>query len=132
MRRAGLLLLSLVLAACAGHDVTVCGGCPGPGYVLRGVPDGLAHAVVTVCVAGAPCATVHEREGLRTDYLQYLTLPAGARWEEYDGRSLRVTVRTPHARWQGTGRLRYRASDGTCDCGALTAEVPLTVVSRPG
>ncbi len=133
MHRVGLLLLCLLLAACGRQELAVCGGCPGPGYVLRGLPGEPAHAVVTVCVSGTPCTTHRERDPLVTDYLQYLTLPVGADWAAYDGRPLRVTVRTPQGRWQGSGVVRYRPSDGsTCACAHLTADVRLAAVSRRG
>jgi hypothetical protein len=133
MHRAGLLLLCLLLAACGRQELAVCGGCPGPGYVLRGLPDGLAHAEVTLCLSGTPCTSTREQGRIVTGDLRYLALPTGADWADYDGRTLRVSLRTSSAGWRGTGSLSYRpSSGGTCDCAYLTAVVPLTAVSRRG
>jgi hypothetical protein len=127
MRRLPTACAALLLTACGGHEVVVCGPCAGPGYVLTGLPSGLHQLRVMVCLPGQACRTTALREPLYLDDQQYLALPSGARWEAYDGRSLEVTVRSGPARWQGTGTLDYRAGDGSpCDCGSLLAEVPLT------
>lgn len=104
-----------------------CGACAGPGYVLSGVPDVLRHAVVTVCTGDHPCRTIRDREPLRTQGQQFLELPSGTRWDDYDGVPVRVSVRASQGRWEGTGTFDYTPSDGSpCDCGSLVAEVPLT------
>ena len=127
MRRILAACAALLLTACGGHEVVVCGPCAGPGYVLTGLPDRVHHVRVTVCLSGQACRTGTVREPLHLDGLQYLALPSGASWEDYDGRSLRVTVRSRHGRWHGAGTLDYRAPDGSpCDCGSLAADVPLT------
>ena len=127
MRRILAACAVLLLTACGGHEVVLCGPCPGPGYVLTGLPSRLHHVRVTVCLPGQACQTVALREPLHLDGQQYLALPSGARWEEYDGRSLSVAVRSGAAQWEGTGTLDHGAPNGSpCDCGSLVAEVPLT------
>src|SRR5690242_10767087 len=118
---------ALALTACGGHEVVQCGPCPGPGYVLRGVPSHLVKPRVTSCVSGETCRTGRPSGTGLDRGLQYLPLASGARWADYDGRTVVVTLRSGTDRWRGTGTLHHEASDGSpCDCGGLTAEVALT------
>lgn len=122
----------LVLTACGGHEVVQCGACPGPGYVLSGVPSHLRQPRLTSCVNGEPCRTVRSSETVSALSLQYLPLASDAGWADYDGRTVVVTLRDGTDRWQGTGTLHHEAPGGSpCACGGLSAEVALTPVT-PG
>jgi hypothetical protein len=107
--------------------------CAGPGYAVTGFPDVPRHAFVTVCLDGQTCRTPRKPVLLRARSLQYVPLPGGVTWEDYDGTSITLTVRTRHGRWHGTGAFDYTSDDGDpCSCAVLAAEVHLTRAIPPG
>ena len=134
MHRGLLFLLALVITACGTSGPVQCGACAGAGYVLSGGPEHVARVRVTECVTSMPCVT--HRATLGPDpgrSQQPLPMLTSTPWDDLDGATLTVTVRTPHGVWQGHGPLQFRpGGDGPCDCAALSAEVPLRPVSRPG
>jgi hypothetical protein len=132
VRRGLLFLLALLVTACRTSGPVQCGACAGAGYVLSGGPEQVARARVTECVTSRPCVTRRVALGQR-QYQQQLPMLTSSPWDHLDGATLTVTVRTQHGVWQGHGPLQFRpGGDGPCDCAALSAEVPLRPVNRPG
>jgi hypothetical protein len=133
MRRAWVAAVGL-LTACGAAGPVQCGACAGPGYVFSGLPERSAPARVTECLAGMGCVRHRVTFGpdLRLSQ-QPLTMLYGTRWDDVDGATLTVTVRTRDSVYRGQGALQLTpGGDGPCDCGTLSADVPLTRVSRPG